>query len=144
MIWFSLVVSLFLFGFVAIGVFTSGASMNRRRRLSRQIGVLLFYAPILNFLFFWHINVAIGGDALSGRVRNGRYYVASHGKFTEVSERLYRFSYAHEVSTWLTLPISVLGWCLAFQSEQKPAKSKKQDWSDELTDANEICTTKTL
>lgn len=44
---------------------------------------------VLNFLIFVVIAIVIGGDAVNGRIVNGHFYVANHGRLTEVSEAVH-------------------------------------------------------
>jgi hypothetical protein len=109
MLWLSSVPILLVFGTVAFGALRSCASMDRRRCRLRLARAFLFFGGGLTFLVFWFVAVAIGGDAVNGRVSDGRHYVASHGKSIEVSETLYRYSYAYTVSTFITQPLALLG-----------------------------------
>jgi hypothetical protein len=47
--------------------------------------------------FFVHTSI-VGGGASSGKIQNGKYYVANHGRYTEVSRSAYRFCWWHELS----------------------------------------------
>jgi hypothetical protein len=132
MLWLLSVPFLLGFGIVAFGTLRSCASMDGRRRWLRLVGAFLFFGGFLNFAVFWFIAVAIGGDAVDGRVSEGRYYLASHGQYTEVSERLYRYSYAHTVSTWITHPLGFLGWYLLYKSRQKRSGPKGTGRDDEI------------
>jgi hypothetical protein len=68
---------------------------------------------LINFTAFWVIAVAIGGDAVSGKVESGRHYLSSHGKLTEVSRAVYVYSYTHTVSVWVTHPaVLIAAACL--------------------------------
>jgi len=46
------------------------------------------------FAAFWIVSVFAGGDAVSGKIEDGRYYLASHGKYTQVSRAAYVVSAA--------------------------------------------------
>ena len=72
-------------------------------------GLLLFFVAFFNFLAFWFVSVSIGGDALSGKVEGGRYYVSSRGKFTEVSRGVWTYSRVHTISVLITHPLGILG-----------------------------------
>jgi len=59
-------------------------------------------ACALNFftaaaLGFWH------GDALSGKVVEGHYYLGQHGSFNEVTRTAFIFSYVYTVTGILSL-----------------------------------------
>ena len=92
------------------------------RKLLTIIGAALFAVAWLNFTVFWFVAVYLGGDAVSGRVENGHYYLSSHGKLTEVTPNVWRYSRAHTISTWITHPLGFLGLGLmALGQRQKKA-----------------------
>jgi hypothetical protein len=57
---------------------------------------------LLNMLVFFVFTTWIGGDAAAGLVRDGRFFVSSHGHLTEVSETVFNVSLWHTRSVWLT------------------------------------------
>ena len=57
----------------------------------------------INFALFAIIMIASGGDALNGKEEAGRYFLASHGRYTEVSGAFYYFSYIHGLSVVLLM-----------------------------------------
>lgn len=59
---------------------------------------LVWILAILNFVSFAVVAFVSGGDGLSGKEEAGRYFVASHGHYTEVSQRFYYYSWVHAVS----------------------------------------------
>lgn len=68
---------------------------------------------ILNFLVFVVIAIAIGGDAVNGRIVDGHFYVANHGRLTEVSQAVYTYSLWHVRSIFVTHPLAILTGYLA-------------------------------
>ncbi|MCJ2184153.1 hypothetical protein MTR62_15850 [Novosphingobium sp. 1949] len=58
----------------------------------------LIRIAIANFAAFLVIDTVIGGDALSGRIANGVYFLGNHGHFTPVSHALYLYSAIHAYS----------------------------------------------
>lgn len=62
---------------------------------------ILFVAAVVNFAVWGMLNSYIRGDALNGTIRDGKYYVAAKGKYTEVSRRVYVYSYVHTVSQFV-------------------------------------------
>lgn len=64
---------------------------------------------ITNFASFAIIAIASGGDALNGKEEAGRYFVMSHGRYTEVSPTFFRYSRVHASSVILTHSIAILG-----------------------------------
>ncbi len=81
--------------------------MVRNETLDRICTAAIIFG-FLNFMAFWLIAVTIGGDAINGQMTDGRFYLYNHGVLTEVSEPVFRYSYAHAISVWVTLPVSVL------------------------------------
>lgn len=72
--------------------------------LSRAV----FFAALLNFAVFWVVAGRLGGDAVNRRMQDGRFYLANHGKYTEVSERVFTYSRLHTYSVWITHPLAFL------------------------------------
>ena len=62
----------------------------------------------LNFASFVIIAVHLGGDALNGKVENGRYFLSNHGRLTEVSADVFSYSRWHAESVFVT---HALGMC---------------------------------
>ena len=56
----------------------------------------------LNLIAWFAMNFTIGGDAPSGKVVQGHYFVSSHDQLTEVSRTVFEFSLWHTYITWLT------------------------------------------
>jgi hypothetical protein len=57
----------------------------------------------------------------NGKIGGGHFYLASHGKFTEVSEAVYAYSLWHARSLFVTHPLAMLTGYLA-KLEQKARK----------------------
>ena len=53
---------------------------------------------VLNIFAFLIHDALIGGSAGIGKVEGQKYFVGSHGRYTEVSRAAYRFSWWHEAS----------------------------------------------
>jgi hypothetical protein len=66
---------------------------------------IAIFIGVVNFLLFILISVLIGGDAVNGKVANGHYYLASHGKLTEVSAFVFGYSQLHIASLFVTFPL---------------------------------------
>lgn len=52
-------------------------------------------AASINFFSFIVVDVLIGGDALSGKVEAGRYFLGQHGAYTQVSRSVFVYSAFH-------------------------------------------------
>lgn len=83
---------------------------------------------LLNFVIFCIVGIAIGGDALSGKVVGTHFYLGNHGRFTEVSEAIYTYSLWHARSLLLTHPLLFLTGALALR-QQRAMKQKRDGWS---------------
>lgn len=57
---------------------------------------------MLNFFAFWYGALILGGDAVNGKEEGGRFFVGAHGKYTEVTEGVYRYSRFHVLSLLVT------------------------------------------
>jgi hypothetical protein len=73
---------------------------------------------VLNFLAFVIVAAVIGGDAVNGKAVGGHFYLANHGKLTEVSEAVYTYSLWHVRSVFVTHPLAMLTGYLANLEKQ--------------------------
>ena len=83
--------------------------MRKLSRRARRYWLPLFYLAFVNFAAFAVVAARLGGDAVSGKVESGRYYLSSHGVRTEVSRAVYNYSLVHTVSTWITHGLALVG-----------------------------------
>ena len=67
-----------------------------------------YIAVAANFLVFWVLAVYLGGDAVSGKIESGRFFLHSHGAYTEVSEAVYMYSKWHFYITWTTFVFGMI------------------------------------
>lgn len=77
-------------------------------KLARTLLIAGIVVGVANFVAFCISASLLGGDAISGKVDAGRFFVASHGKFTEVSECQFEYSRWHSRSVWVTHPLAML------------------------------------
>jgi len=68
----------------------------------------LFAIALVNLAIFMLVADSLGGDALSGFIREGRYYLGNHGEYREVSARIYRYSQVHSIATFVIQVVGVL------------------------------------
>jgi hypothetical protein len=66
--------------------------MKQRTRWLPWLAVAVIAIGVINFLAFFILSLAIGGDALNGHATDGHYFVANHGSYTEVPQGLWIFS----------------------------------------------------
>lgn len=65
------------------------------------------YATMINFLLFGLIALSIGGDAINGKVEEGRYYLNNHGHYTEVGYIVFIYSKLHALIVITTFPLLI-------------------------------------
>jgi len=63
---------------------------------------------MVNFFAFWYGALIIGGDAINGKEDGGKFFVGDHGKYTEVTEGVYRYSRFHALSLFVTHPLGMV------------------------------------
>ncbi len=78
------------------------------------LGLVVF----LNLVSWLVFCVTQGGDALNGKIVDGRYYLGSHSHYTEVSAAKYQFSRWQTISNMVTLPV-VVGGSLLYEYRKK-------------------------
>jgi hypothetical protein len=62
----------------------------------------------VNAVVFVIATVYLGGDAISGSAEQGRYYLESHGRRTEVSHQVFWHSFARALSVFITYPLAMI------------------------------------
>ena len=83
-------------------------SWSKLRRVVFIAFSAVFIATVINFFVFIAVALYLGGDALSGKIENGRYYLNSHGHYTEVSARIYQYSNVHARTVAVSMPLAIL------------------------------------
>jgi hypothetical protein len=79
--------------------------------MSRRMLQSVSFLGIANFVVFFIAAVYLGGDALNGRIIDGHYFLASHGRLTEVKQAVFVYSEWHARSLFVTHPLALLcGW----------------------------------
>jgi hypothetical protein len=79
------------------------------RRWAGRIGCALVAVGVVNFTAFFALSLAWGGDALNGKVADGRFYLGNKGRYVEVSEARWRTSRVHAISVLVTHPLAIIG-----------------------------------
>jgi hypothetical protein len=75
---------------------------------------------LLNFFSFVFISIYLGGDALNGEESNGHFYLNSHGHYTEVSEKVFRYSKIHAYSMFATHSLLLFSGAIFILRRKKP------------------------
>ena len=90
---------LFAFSLLALSVADAVQFARKgRKKLRTRKELLLAVASIaasVNFFAFVSIDFLIVGDALSGKVEAGRYFLGEHGAYTKVSRAVFVYSAIH-------------------------------------------------
>jgi hypothetical protein len=79
----------------------------------------LFAIAFANFTIYWLVAVYLGGDAGSGRIRDGRYFLMNHGAYTEVSAAVFKYSKWHTRSIWITHPMAFTAAALLLHFQRR-------------------------
>lgn len=82
------------------------AFRERHRTLLTYLATVMVVLAPVNFFWFVAESSKLGGDAGGGYVRDGRYFVGSHGKHIEVSRDQWEWS---RFRTSTIFPIHLLG-----------------------------------
>lgn len=75
------------------------------KAMAPYLAVLITLLGIVNFFWVLRANEQYGGGALNGYVRNGHYYLAMHGTYTEVSRAIWENIRLHELGLWFGAPL---------------------------------------
>lgn len=88
----------------------------------KKWALIVFVVAVVNFVAFLIGAAKLGGDAVNGKMENGRYYVADHGKLTEVSRAAFTYSRIHCYTVFITHPLAILfGLALYSQTRRREA-----------------------
>jgi hypothetical protein len=75
-----------------------------------------------NFIVFVIVALSIGGDALNGKIENGRYFLAYHGVYTEVSRNLFLYSKIHAISVIVTHSLFMFNGLMVYLEKRRNNK----------------------
>ena len=76
---------------------------------------------LANFLVFVLVSIHLGGDAVSGKVSDGHFFLGSHSHYTEVSRGVFIYSKWHTYSVFVTFPMAFIAAYLSSRSHRKLA-----------------------
>jgi hypothetical protein len=87
----------------------------------------MFLVGWANFMIFMFVSLYVGGDAYNGKIEDGRYYlksVRSKGSpapepYKEVSGAIFRFSWLHAYTVFVTFPLGLLAAWAAHHLENR-------------------------
>lgn len=93
---------------------------------------ILFVVTVLNFGVWGVITSAIHGDAINGRTAHGKYYVAMKGRYTEVSRRVYLYSYIHTCTNFVLFSATIFSGLLGMKIKARSVKREQtaSSWDD--------------
>lgn len=80
----------------------------RSRRWARWVATAVIVIGVANFVIFAAESLALGGDALNGHATGGHYYLASHGKLTEVSQAVWTLNRIQAIVTLVSSPFVLI------------------------------------
>ncbi|HSI13831.1 MAG TPA: hypothetical protein VK961_17430 [Chthoniobacter sp.] len=92
----------------------------------KKWSLIVFVVAVVNFVAFLIGAAKLGGDAVNGKIQDGRYYVADHGKLTEVSHAAFNYSRIHCYSIFVTHPLALFFGLMYFtqirQRKESPVR----------------------
>ena len=77
---------------------------------------IVWIVAIGNFLGFAAVSRWLGGDALNGRIEDGRYFLNQNGRLMEVSQSVFEYSRWHARSLFVTHPLAIVTGIIAYAS----------------------------
>lgn len=86
---------------------------------------------VANAVFFVIAAVCLGSDAISGSAEQGRYYLESHGRRTEVSHQVFWYSFVHTLSVFITYPLAMIA-ALGVRYLDKRARQRRDSELDSM------------
>lgn len=64
------------------------------------------------------VSLCLGGDAFLGKEEGGKYFLGSHGGYTEVSRSVFIYCQIHGYVAWAGWGMAVLGAFAGYQSRK--------------------------
>ncbi len=93
----------------------------------RKLGKVLVIGAFVNLFSCFVIDMAVGGDALNGRIQNGDYLISNHGRLTKVSPAFWHYSRAHHLSLFITHPLGLLSLFILGVTSQSTAGASRHE-----------------
>ena len=85
----------------------------------KYLGSILIVVGMLNFASFMIAALILGGDAVNGKSDGQKYYLGSHGRYTEASQSTFEYSRLHTHSVWITHPLIFVGGSILMWLKKK-------------------------
>ena len=60
---------------------------------------------VANWFAFAIITTYLGGEAWSGHIEDGHYFLGSHGRYTETSRPVWEYTRMHRTFSMITIPL---------------------------------------
>ena len=83
----------------------------------KKVKNIFGYLAIINFVSFLASTIYLGGDALSGKIENGHFFLSSHGRLTEVNEDVFEYSKCHGLSVFAFIGLFLIIHCFGKAEE---------------------------
>lgn len=95
------------------------------KKVGAKVFIVLAAVAPLNFLLYAVIADNIGGDAVNGRAEAGRFYLGSHGHYTEVSRAVFTYSKLHTYAVWANY-LLFFTYGAVLEIKERRARSKQK------------------
>ena len=103
-----------------------------RNRKLRTIVYGLAVVALLSFYTFINDTTRLGGDAMTGRVENGHYYVGNPRGFTEVTLAEYRTNKILAVTLLVIWPVTIIALLYIEWDRTKAFGKRLKMWEGNL------------
>src|SRR5436190_12067325 len=88
------------------------------RTIQRICNVALLLA-VVNFLAFMLISSYLGGEALTGKIEDGHYFLRYRSRYTEVSATIFAYTRLHALSLFVTFPLAIVAAFFIYRTSSR-------------------------
>jgi hypothetical protein len=92
----------------------------------KRLCLIIAAAGMVNLMVFFVVALLIGGDAVNGHQTDGHYFLANHGRYTEVSRPVFLYSRAHVYTIFCTWPFVMISLFLYNRYKKQEASAQNE------------------
>lgn len=107
------------------------------RALLVALNYVLVAILLLNWVIFIAVTMTLGGSALNGKVEGGKFFVGSHGDYTEVSRSTYEHNLWHDYAFIAIHFLGLIGIAVLGRHLYPPARGKASN--SQMTQSTGSC-----
>ena len=91
----------------------------------KRLCLIVAVVGMANFVVFFVVALLIGGDAVNGHQTDGHYFVANHGRYTEVSYPVFLYSRIHVYTLFCSWPFVMIAAGMGNYYKKKQASGSQ-------------------